>query len=339
MDWSKASDRSVMDLLFHRPVAAPSGFPELLSFDLDAAGQALTTWTTAEGKKALTHHFTSGTRAPPFRSSTSLFPTDIAVVEHQALEDQVTILPQITTAFIKTQCLLDGFLVVGARCRWTSKHIDKNALRFDRSGQLVQEATLGDGIEHIATTPKGLTWVGYFDEGVFGNYGWDNPGPRAIGRYGINCFNSNLQLIAHAPGKIYDCYAMNVAGEAVYACPYSSDWSIRHLDSSGRETTWSNMTRGARHLIVSGNEVALIGGYEGPDRIPVDKLGDERFRARNLPDRVVIGRLENGNFRVLKTSSLKLAGERLPSTAMLASRGHELHALLDQVWYRCELKT
>lgn len=327
-----------MNLLFHRSVAAPSGFPELLSFDLDEAGQALTTWTTTEGKSALTHRIASGSHAPPFPSPTPPSPTDIAVVEHRKLEDRVTILPQITVAFIKTQCLLDDFLVVGARCRWTPKHIDKNVLRFDRSGQLVQEATFGDGIEHIATTAKGLTWVGYSDEGVFGNFGWYSPGPKPIGLYGINCFNSDLQLIAHASGGIYDCYAMNVVGEALYACCYSSDWSIRHLNSGGKETTWTNMVRGARHLIVSGEAVALIGGYEGPDRIPVDRLGDEDFRVHNVPDRVVVGRLEDGNFHALATSSLKLGGERLPSTVMLTARGHELHALFDQGWYRCELK-
>ena len=81
-------------------------------------------------------------------------------------DDQVAILRRITTSFIRTQCLLDGFLVVGSRCRRTRKHVDKNALRFDRSGQLAQEATFGDGIESIGTTAHGSTWVGYFDEGV-----------------------------------------------------------------------------------------------------------------------------------------------------------------------------
>jgi len=182
----------------------------------------------------------------------------------------------------------------------------------------VQDATFGDGIEHVATTAKGLTWVGYFDQGVCGSLGWGKPGPTPIGRYGINCFNSDLQLIAHASGDTFACYAMNIVGEAVYAYCWP-DWSIRHLDPGGKQTTWTNVVSGARHLVVSGNAVALAGGY-------------------NEHDRVVVGRLEDGDFRVLKTGSLKLGGERLPSAVMLATRGHELHALFDQGWYRCELK-
>jgi hypothetical protein len=266
----------------------------------------------------------SGPHAPSYARTTASSPTDVAVVEHSGYGDgngdQVTILRRITTSFIRTQCLLDGFLVVGARCRWTRKQVDKNALRFDRSGQLAHEATFGDGIESIGTTAHGSTWVGYFDEGVMGNFGWGGPGPQPIGCHGINCFNAALQLVAHAPGKfeIVDCYAMNVVGESVYACCYS-DWAIRHIDPTGAQTTWTNTIAGVRNLVISGTTAALVGGYGGNDRL-------------------VVGKLEDRCFRVVTIGSVSLDGARLPYSATLIARGNELHALVDHSWYRCELK-
>src|SRR5215471_13127218 len=307
-----------MNLLFHRSLSAPSGFPELVSFDLRPSRNAVTTWATTEGKAALTGRIPGPHASFPRTAASS--PTDVAVTEHLAHGDQTTILRAVTTSFIHTQPLLDGFLVVGSRCRWTPKHVDQNALCFDCDGRLVQEATFGDGIESIGTTTSGLTWVGYFDEGVFGNFGWGTPGPHPIGCHGINCFNAELQLVTHAPGKfeIVDCYAMNVVGESVYACCYS-DWRVRRIDPSGAQTTWTNTVTGARNLLVSGKMVALVGGYE------------ER-------DRVVLGSLDEGSFRIATSGNVSLDGAPLPSSALLVARGHELHALVDHDWYRCELK-
>src|SRR5262249_14010238 len=196
----------------------------------------------------------------------------------------------------------------------------KNAVRFDWEGRLAQEATFGDGIESIGTTADGLTWVGYFDEGIFGNFGWGGPGPEPIGCHGINCFNAGLQLVAHAPGKfeIVDCYAMNIVDESIYACCYS-DWCIRHIDPSGAQTIWTNAVTGATNLVVAGNTVALVGGYKDTDRI-------------------VSGILEEAGLRIVSTGNVSLAGARLPSSAQLVARGPELHALVDYAWYRCELR-
>ena len=144
-----------MNLQFHRSLSAPSGFPQLVSFDLGPSRNAVTTWATAEGKVALTGRIPGPHASFPRTAASS--PTDVAVTEQLADGDQTTILRAVTTSFIHTQPLLDGFLVIGSRCRWTPKHVDKNALRFDREGRLVQEATFGDGIESIGTTASGLT--------------------------------------------------------------------------------------------------------------------------------------------------------------------------------------
>ena len=51
-----------------------------------------------------------------------------------------------------------------------------------RAGELRRQFVLGDGIKHVQTTAAGDIWVGYFDEGVYGNYGWGNdPDSEPIG--------------------------------------------------------------------------------------------------------------------------------------------------------------
>src|SRR5262245_25133041 len=118
-----------MNVLFHRSLSAPNGFAELVSFDLGPSRFAVTIWSTAEGKAAFTGPITSGPHALSFPRTAASSPTDVAVTEHFAHGDQTTILRAVSTSFIHTQPLRDGFLVVGSRCRWTPKHVDKYALR------------------------------------------------------------------------------------------------------------------------------------------------------------------------------------------------------------------
>ncbi|MFI7578403.1 hypothetical protein [Micromonospora sp. NPDC049497] len=60
----------------------------------------------------------------------------------------------------------------------------------------------------------GKLWVGYFDEGVYGNFGWGGPGPAPIGATGIARFTETLHPEWHFPtddlSPIDDCYALNV---------------------------------------------------------------------------------------------------------------------------------
>ena len=58
------------------------------------------------------------------------------------------------------------------RCRWRRDGPDRNAVLYDADGQVVSEHVLGDGIGHVLATSTGQVWVGYFDEGIYGNYGW-----------------------------------------------------------------------------------------------------------------------------------------------------------------------
>lgn len=78
---------------------------------------------------------------------------------------------------------------------------------------------LGDGIGHVLATSTGQVWVGYFDEGIYGNYGWGRTdSEEPVGAYGIVRFSPDLEPDWHYPkytgvgpwDAISDCYALNV---------------------------------------------------------------------------------------------------------------------------------
>ncbi|MET8093106.1 hypothetical protein [Micromonospora sp. NPDC005220] len=237
-------------------------------------------------------------------------------------------LPGLTLAHPSLQPLPHGrVLVVGARCRWRPDGPDHNAVIYDGDGNVEVEATLGDGIEHIFTTTSGEVWVGYFDEGVYGNYGWGNSDtPPPIGATGLIRFTPELKPAWRFPshvdngwGAISDCYALNVTDDAVWTC-YYTDFPVVRV--SGDEVTgWRNPIDGARALTISGDRVGLLGGY-----------GHERYR-------FVVGALDGEAMRVIGEYQLVLPdGAPLPPRVTAVGRGPVLHLITADRWYQVNLQ-
>jgi hypothetical protein len=220
----------------------------------------------------------------------------------------------------------DRVLLVGARASWQPDGPDPNAVIIDPDGRPLQQATLGDGIASIQTTPSGAVWVGYFDEGVYGNLGWNGPGPAPIGRAGIARFDTDLVRRWEFPSdvdnpwsSVDDCYALNVADEVAWAC-YYSDFPVVRIEE-GRVAGWRNTVRGARALAVDDRGKILLAGGFGPDR-----------------DRLVEGRLADGDLEVINESRLTLpGGAELPSQAIVAGRGPDLFVIVGRDCYRTTL--
>jgi hypothetical protein len=57
------------------------------------------------------------------------------------------------------------------------------------------EKTIGDGVARVRVARSGHVWVGYFDEGVYGNYGWGGGGggPAPLGAPGLVRFSPDLE--------------------------------------------------------------------------------------------------------------------------------------------------
>jgi hypothetical protein len=154
-------------------------------------------------------------------------PVVARVVTYNPRPERDAAIADLEIAFPKVQPLPgDRTLIVGARCRWRPDGPERNAIVIDANGRREADGTLGDGVQEVLTTPSGMVWVGYFDEGVYGNYGWGAPGPEPVGSHGIVRFAPDLTVDWQYPydaegGAISDVYAMNVDAETVWSSYYT----------------------------------------------------------------------------------------------------------------------
>ncbi|HWA61576.1 MAG TPA: hypothetical protein VG939_09380 [Caulobacteraceae bacterium] len=163
----------------------------------------------------------------------------------------------------------DGtWVVVASRCLPGQA----NARYLSPTGDLIRRFPVGDGVADVQADSLDALWVSHFDEGVFG----DDP----LGQGGLVRFDANGSETwrANAPPwdrpPIDDCYALNVVGEAAWACHYC-DFPILRVGAAGEARLWNNGVRGASALAVDGRHVVLFGGYEGArSRIALLELGD-----------------------------------------------------------------
>ncbi|MBQ9535949.1 MAG: hypothetical protein IJU78_08910 [Clostridia bacterium] len=101
----------------------------------------------------------------------------------------------------------DDFLLLGARCAYSkTRGPEMNAAIVNSSGEMLCEFCLGDGIEDCIVTADERIITSYFDEGVFGNYGWDSP----IGSSGLVVWDRGGNVLWESKRNIYDCYAINL---------------------------------------------------------------------------------------------------------------------------------
>lgn len=217
----------------------------------------------------------------------------------------------------------ERYLILGGRCRRTTDGVEKNGSVVDNTGRELVRATVGDGIQHALATPSGSVWLGFFDEGVYGNFGWGFDGAEPLGTHGLVRVGPKLTQEWSFPfdqglAPIDDCYALNVDGETAWACYYSGFPVVRIEEGSIR--TWRNDVAGARALITDGRQLALIGGY-GEDR-----------------NRVVYGELHDEQFAPTSTHELVLPDGAPLAGATMVGRGPSPHVLTDSAWYQLSLE-
>lgn len=178
------------------------------------------------------------------------------------------------------QPLQDGVLLANSRCRWRKEGAEHNALICDWSGEVHRTLTLGDGIAHVRTTPDDMIWVSFFDEGVFGNYGWGGPGPAPIGECGLIRFDAagqpNLRYDAERAGTdtICDAYATTTdrAGNAWVS--FYTEFPLVRVSPDGSYSSWPLGQQGASALAIDGNRVLVAGGYDVRNRAVMLQLGE-----------------------------------------------------------------
>jgi hypothetical protein len=193
-------------------------------------------------------------------------PTDWLVLRWQDGDLRTVVVPALAVVVSFVQPFGDGVLLVGARCYWRSAGAERNAVAVTWDGRVDRTFTVGDGLQDLRTTPDDRVWASYFDEGVFGNYGWSNPGPPPIGESGLVQFDREgtrtftFDPEAARTDAICDAYAMSVdADGAVWTCFYT-DFPIVRVHE-GKYRSWTCGVSGARAMAVRRGRVLLYGDY------------------------------------------------------------------------------
>lgn len=181
-----------------------------------------------------------------------------------------------------------GFVVADQRSRANEDHVQL----FDAFGRCGARFRVGDAVEHLQADEAGDLWVGYFDEGIYG----DDP----LSWPGLRCWSPTgeaLWSFEPAPGvrDISDCYALNVHGRTAWAYPYT-DFPLLEIHRERGVRVRRTGVHGAKGLAVHGDRLVLFGGYqEEHDRIVDCRLTDETAEPVTegrlvLPDGSTIGR-------------------------------------------------
>jgi hypothetical protein len=140
---------------------------------------------------------------------------------------------------------------------------EKNGRIYTRDGRFKREILLGDGVGPIQTTSEGVIWTGFFDEGIFGNYGWDDP----VGHSGLIAWNTNgdklyeFQPIEELDGMV-DCYALNVESNENIWCYYYSEFPLVQIYNRQIQNYWHIPIAGSPAFAGSANHALFSGGYE-----------------------------------------------------------------------------
>lgn len=199
-------------------------------------------------------------------------PTDYLIVRWKDGELR-KIVARETIAVRYVQPYPNGVLLVGARCVYRQSGPEQNAVAIDWSGREIARFTLGDGIADVRTTSDAI-WVSFFDEGVFGNYGWNKP----LGEDGLVSFDLHgekrwaYDAAAARTGTISDAYALNVAADDDVWVYFYTDFPIVRIHR-GAYQSWGTGEAGANALAVHSNRVLLAGDYKNSSRARIARLG------------------------------------------------------------------
>lgn len=163
------------------------------------------------------------------------------------------------------------FLLVCARCHYYEKYPEQNGRLYTSDGKLVRRLTLGDGIQDVQVAPDGLIWTSYFDEGVFGNYGWSHP----LGASGLVAWSQEgTKVFEFEPGdleQIIDCYALNVSGNDVWIYYYTG-FPLVQIRDRQIVAAWALPIAGTDAFAVDDSYALFRGGYDGQDRYELLEL-------------------------------------------------------------------
>jgi hypothetical protein len=172
------------------------------------------------------------------------------------------------------QPLADHLLLACSRSEYRGPNdFDLNGRVYSRDGMFIRGFLLGDGLEAIQATRRGELWASYFDEGIFGNFGWRDP----VGAAGLVAWNEwgEKQYDFEAIGgldSISDCYALNVATDEDVWCYYYTEFPLVHLHNKRIAATWNVPVTGSHAFAVAAGHALFAGSYKDRDTLQLIRL-------------------------------------------------------------------
>lgn len=171
----------------------------------------------------------------------------------------------------------DRILLICARCRRrSSSEIEANGRVYSADGLLVDEIVLGDGIQDVKTNDSGEIWTSYFDEGIFGNFGWDDP----LGKSGLVKWSEDGKaLFEFEPisglDYICDCYALNLESKNTIWAYYYTDFPLVRIKPGTIEDYWNVQISGSSSFAIYRNFALFSGGYDDKSCFHLVELGKD----------------------------------------------------------------
>lgn len=291
--------RPVAQLREHGRLVPPLAGDVLRAVSVGPSGEAVAVWMSSADEQMLHTHSEVG-------GAQSRRPVAVRVVVQTAGSARVTAIAEFDPQLFRVQPLPDGqFVAVAARGGY--------ATVFGADGVAVRQGSVGDGVNHVLTTPSGRVWIGYFDEGIYGR--------DPVAHHGITRFTADLEPDWLYPfdaevGQVHDCYSLNVDVETAWSCFYSGFPVVRIAD--GTVTGWRTDLGGASTLIAGGDACAVIMGYQRPW--------------------AAVGQLDDGRYERIRERWLEIPGRQDGRDKLhMFGRGAELHVFAGTNWYRGSL--
>ncbi|MEM7593555.1 MAG: hypothetical protein AAF383_18920 [Cyanobacteria bacterium P01_A01_bin.83] len=155
----------------------------------------------------------------------------------------------------------------------SSTNFEKNGRIYSNEGEYKREILLGDGIADVQVSEGGIIWTSYFDEGVFGNRGWNDP----IGKNGLVAWNSMGEKIYEfyhnaEIGQICDCYALNVISAREVWLYYYTEFPLVKLKNYKIQDYWFVPIKGSSAFAIYRNFALFNGGYQERENFYLVKL-------------------------------------------------------------------
>ena len=167
-------------------------------------------------------------------------------------------------------------LVCGRSQYRTETDFDKNGRIYSQTGEFLSDLLLGDGIQDVQVTNDGAIWTSFFDEGIFGNYGWSDP----VGSSGLIAWKSSGEKIfeyypKHGLDSMCDCYAMNVESNHVTWCYYYTEFPLVKIKDGVIADYWNMPVHGSSVFAIYQDFGLFQGGYDDCSFFYLVKLGRE----------------------------------------------------------------